>query len=257
MEKAARQVGNQALGLREILVGTVEVRDPGRERGHPGTSRRPGRHPFLLPLLGAAVVGDRAGRRGFGQRKLPASGVESAGRAGQEEESRTASRRAQSLEEGLQRPGFAGEVLGPGSDDARAGAPENHPGTVRSHVQVRLGGRRELRGERERVVPREFSRGVPRDDPGKKAGEGACDGGPQEASRAHDPRGGRRHDPRPRCPDGRGTIRYSGLPMAIVSVTPRYSAMTPRENRMAPEKKQTAMIMEVQPATGISWRIRR
>src|SRR5438067_1126345 len=43
--------------------------------------------------------------------------------------------------------------------------------------------------------------------------------------------------------------------MAIVKVTPRYSAMTPSENRMRQDRKQTAMNIEVQPSTGISCRI--
>src|SRR5664279_321169 len=42
-------------------------------------------------------------------------------------------------------------------------------------------------------------------------------------------------------------MRYAGFPIAMFTLTPMYSAMTPRENRIAPVLRRTTTIVEVQP----------
>src|SRR3954451_13786370 len=43
-------------------------------------------------------------------------------------------------------------------------------------------------------------------------------------------------------------MRYGGLPIAMLTLTPRYSAMTPRENRTAPVHSRVTTISDVHPA---------
>ena len=43
-------------------------------------------------------------------------------------------------------------------------------------------------------------------------------------------------------------MRYGGLPIAIFTLTPMYSAMTPSENKTAPDVTSRMTTVDAQPA---------
>lgn len=94
---------------------------------------------------------------------------------------------------------------------------------------------------------------VPRKALGRKeefgavVAQGSAQGRTQQARASEYP--GDRHA-RPAGRVGLVLMTYSGLPITMPMVTARYSAITPKDARMLPEKKATTIKSEVQPCTG-------
>ena len=51
-------------------------------------------------------------------------------------------------------------------------------------------------------------------------------------------------------------MRYGGFPIAMFTLTPMYSAITPRENRIAPVPSRTTTMVDAHPSGTESPKIR-